>query len=233
MNSLKSDVICSQSICKVKTHSIESFECFNCLRRNFQKLKLLLKMSSKLYLDMGVFKINLDILKNLKDINSKIEKTYEYMANNELIIDLTNSGESCAQNYCQINTQLIESFECFNKSIDNNKQFKCFWPKCQFKTERKDYLAEHRLIHSNKRQFVCDFNNCNKKLNSRKSLINHKLSHLDENHFKCDFKGCNKSFKRNNNLKEHKESIHLKIRYSCDWKDCNKTFISITGRYLH
>ena len=27
VNSLKSDVICSQSICKVKTHSIESFEC--------------------------------------------------------------------------------------------------------------------------------------------------------------------------------------------------------------
>ena len=79
---------------------------------------------------------------------------------NELKIEIQNIDESCAQNYCQINTQFIESFECFNKSIDNNKQFKCFWPKCGYRTNRRDLLNTHGNIHFNKREFVCDFNNC-------------------------------------------------------------------------
>ena len=39
VNSLKSDVICSQSICKVKTHSIESFECNEEITENNKLLK--------------------------------------------------------------------------------------------------------------------------------------------------------------------------------------------------
>ena len=68
----------------------------------------------------------IDKFRQLKLINNKLEQFDNILKKNELNIDLSNSGESCAQNYCRINTQLIESFECFNKSIDNNKQFKCF-----------------------------------------------------------------------------------------------------------
>ena len=106
-------------------------------------------------------KNNLENLMKLRKIHSSLNKFQSVLNINEIIINFSESGESCAQNYCQINTQLIESFECFNKSIDNNKQFKCFWPKCGFITNIKNSLKKHFNIHSNKRQFVCNFIDCN------------------------------------------------------------------------
>ena len=78
-----------------------------------------------------LLKCKLGLLKQFESVNKSLNLIEISLKNSELDwCDLSNSGESCAQNYCRINTQLIESFECFNKSIDNNKQFKCFWPKC-------------------------------------------------------------------------------------------------------
>ena len=180
-------------------------------------------------------KYKLAIFQQLESVNKSLDSIYFILKNKELNIDLSNSGESCAQNYCQINTQLIESFECFNKSIDNNKQFKCFWPKCQFKTDHKNHLKDHRLVHLNKRQFVCDINECKKTFIQNSKLIRHKLLHNIEKErpFKCDEPGCNKSYNKKESLKLHNESVHLKIKYSCDWKDCNKTYKSKSGLIRH
>ena len=71
-------------------------------------------------------KCKLGLLQHLKSVNKRLNLIDISLKNSEVFEELSNSDESCAQNYCQINTQSIESFECFNKSIDNNKQFKCF-----------------------------------------------------------------------------------------------------------
>ena len=83
-----------------------------------------------------------------------MKKFSSILNKNEIINDFSNSGESCAQNYCQINTQLIESFECFDKNIDNNKQFKCFWPKCGKTFKYKSHLNSHKKIISFKRKKI-------------------------------------------------------------------------------
>ena len=191
-------------------------------------------MFSEFKSNIEFFKNNLVRLGKLKEINSKYDENCEYLKKSELNIDLSNSGESCAQNYCQINTQLIESFECFDKSIDNNKQFKCFWPKCQYNTNNKNTLRRHQQnIHSNERQFVCDFNECDKTYKYKERLILHRRIHHLNKLFKCDYNNCNKSYKNLINLREHKKRVHLNIRYRCDWKDCNKTFSYKSYLYSH
>ena len=60
----------------------------------------------------------------------------------KIIVNSLKSDVICSQSICKVKTHSIESFECFNKSIDNNKQFKCFWPKCQYRAKFKCILNE-------------------------------------------------------------------------------------------
>src|SRR5882757_3599257 len=58
---------------------------------------------------------------------------------------------------------------------NNDKHFKCFWPKCRFSTKYRGDLNKHKISHSNARQYKCLYNNCNKEFIYKRYLNLHKL----------------------------------------------------------
>jgi len=132
------------------------------------------KISSKIYL-------NLNKLFEIKKLNSNqikckkiLDKNYEIFNkirenNNNLISNI---------NLCKINEKYEEMNER-KESLKNSKYFKCFYPKCDYKTKRLNHLKEHKRKHSNKKCFKCDFNNCKKMFKWKYSLITHKLIHFN------------------------------------------------------
>src|SRR5882757_836930 len=115
------------------------------------------KISSKIYL-------NLNKLFEIKKLNSNqikckkiLDKNYEIFNkirenNNNLISNI---------NLCKINEKYEEINER-KESLKNSKYFKCFYPKCDYKTKYLQNLKQHKVFHSNDKCFKCDFNNCNK-----------------------------------------------------------------------
>src|ERR1700690_2392671 len=69
--------------------------------------------------------------------------------------------------------------------VNNNKQFLCFWPKCQFSAYNRFDLSKHRLIHLNERPFICSITDSRKRFKTKQNLIRHKLIHSNEKPFKC------------------------------------------------
>ncbi|CAG2103063.1 unnamed protein product [Medioppia subpectinata] len=120
------------------------------------------------------------------------------------------------------NGHLNVRFICDFKSDD---YFFCFWPKCQYKTLRKDCLTQHQLIHSEIKQFKCDFNNCNKSFKTLSNLNQHKnVIHLNVR-FICDFNECHKSFTTKEDLFRHKSCVHLNEKtFKCNEEKCDKKF---------
>ena len=81
---------------------------------------------------LNVIKSYLGCLVKLKEINSSLDKISGRLLNNER----NNCVESCAQNYCQINIELIECMD--ERQNDNNfRIIKCSWPKGNYGAKGK------------------------------------------------------------------------------------------------
>ena len=124
--------------------------------------------------------------------------------------------------------------ETSDKSIDNNKQFKCFWPKCQYITKTKSNLKVHKRTHFSENKFKCDINGCHKKYKSYNGLYNHKKYIHSKIRYSCDWKDCNKIFNYKYNLKQHKEIVHKnKPKHLCDVEGCGKVLMTKRNLILH
>ena len=134
------------------------------------------------------------------------KSSFNNINKNELNINFDNNI-----NICKINIEKNVKNET-EENVRKNNCFKCFWPKCQFKTEFYQNYKNHKLIHLNIKQFKCDFNNCNKKFRRSDQLINHKYIHSNEKNIICDFNECKKTFKNKSHLIRHKRCVHLNER---------------------
>ena len=91
----------------------------------------------------------------------------EISVGNVLNINLLNNSVIDGIKVCRSDLKIIE----FNQK---SQQFKCFWPKCQFKTNtNKNVLKIHKLIDKNERKYKC--NECNKNFIQSSSLKTHRL----------------------------------------------------------
>ena len=134
----------------------------------------------------------------------KIENKLNENINKVLLNDLIESENILLMNLK--NCKIKEN--CF----ENRKRIKCFWPKCQFKTECQSELERHKSMHFNKNQFKCDFDNCYKTFKRRKHLNCHQLNHSNIKKYICDWNECNKNFKNKSLLIRHKRCVHLNER---------------------
>ena len=82
----------------------------------------------------------------------------------------------------------------------------------------KNYLSEHKKVHSEKDKFKCNL--CFKTFSSNKVLKRHLRIHTGEKPFKCEF--CDKTFGGASNLSEHRTLHTGRLPYLC--KGCNKRF---------
>lgn len=158
--------------------------------------------------------------------------------------------------------KMCKTIDRFNE-CENNKLFKCFWPKCKYTAVLRTHLNEHISIHSNpnERPFICDVKYCNKKFKTKRDLYKHKYRHQrslnnkcqDNNEcnqtssqlsniksniktqkrFKCDFNSCEKSFHWFSDLNVHKLRHSRQKSFKCDFDLCEKTFIRNYDLNLH
>ncbi|XP_054154591.1 zinc finger protein 419-like [Oppia nitens] len=125
--------------------------------------------------------------------------------------------------------KITDNSDCYdnnnNTSMDNNKQFKCFWPKCR-------YLKQHkRTNHLNIKPFKCDVDNCGKQFAIKSQLLRHQRKHTGIKPFKCNVNECNKCFLT---LRQHKRTNHLNIKpFKCDVDNCDKQFAFISELLKH
>ncbi|XP_054154585.1 zinc finger protein 578-like, partial [Oppia nitens] len=144
-----------------------------------------------------------------------------------------------------------------NTRVDNNRQFRCFWPKCRYKTYIENNLFIHQLMHSSIKQFefriidafiVLIGSQTDNNVKCESDLVNHKLIHSSHKPFKCN--DCNKTFKSQSSvnchiscgkyfanlkhLRHHKRYIHLSIKpFKCDVDNCGKQIATKSGLSLH
>ncbi|CAG2116368.1 unnamed protein product, partial [Medioppia subpectinata] len=114
------------------------------------------------------------------------------------------------------------------------KGMHCFWPKCQFKTNKQRYLKTHLLIHSEKR-FNCDFNNCHKSYKHRSELSKHKnIVHLNRGkEMHCFWPKCQYKTRESKKFTAH-QSMHLNVKqFKCDFNNCNKSFTQFSNLQTH
>ena len=165
----------------------------------------------------------------------------EIDVNKHIVIHSNETQFVCDFNECnktfKLNSTLIQHKRTHFKTEDN-KIFKCFWPKCYFKAHSKGQLNQHFAKHSNERQFVCDYFECNYSTKNKRWLDEHKLGHSIERPFICDFKDCNKTFKYTSNLNRHKRRHNEKKSFKCDFKDCDKSYPFLDSlkshqKYIH
>ena len=123
---------------------MSSIECYS---EKLSKISLKLKQLNE------IKKLNLDLIKCKKILNKNDYNLSELRkCENNLISNLK---------LCKISA----NYEVLNERkemIKNDKYFKCFWPKCEYKTKYLSQLNEHKVKHSIEKCFKCDFNNCNK-----------------------------------------------------------------------
>ena len=126
---------------------------------------------------------------------------------------------------CRSDVNIIES-------IEKTNELKCFWPKCQFKTQFENDIKKHQMIHTNEKNFEC--NECQKQFRLFSQLKVHQLIHSNERQFVCDWSECGKQFKRKSSLIQHKRIVHLKEkRFECDYNDCGKKFFRKSNLNKH
>src|SRR5882757_4420631 len=123
---------------------MSSIECYS---EKLSKISLKLKQLNE------IKKLNLDLTKCKKILNKNDYNLSELRkCENNLISNLK---------LCKISA----NYEVLNERkemIKNDKYFKCFWPKCEYKAKHFWELNRHKLKHSNEKCFKCDFTNCNK-----------------------------------------------------------------------
>ena len=175
-------------------------------------------MSSYLLNILSQFKSFSD---NLSSILEELNKSVENVLNLNLINNLVEIK------VCRSDLKIIK----FNQK---SHQFKCFWPKFQFKANKESELKTHKLIHKNEKQFKC--NECNKELSQKRGLQLHKTIHSNQRKYKCN--ECNKRLTQSSSLKTHRLIDLNKREFVCDWSECGKRYktkASLTNhkRFVH
>ena len=133
-------------------------------------------MSSKMLSQM---KCGFNSLKSLCKSFDKIKSIFTQ--NNSVLCEAIECQINCYLdmnftidlNLCKISHKMLSNHNTINTL---NTYYRCFWPKCLYKTSIKTNLISHQLIHSSIKQFKCDFNNCNKVYTSKCALFSHKTS---------------------------------------------------------
>lgn len=87
-----------------------------------------------------------------------------------------------------------------SKTID--KDFACDYSGCDFQTNHKTSLDEHRVRHSNERNFVCTRIGCEKRFKVKKDLSDHMKTH-EIKKYCCPRKGCYRRFMKPSKLRQH------------------------------
>ncbi|CAG2170271.1 unnamed protein product [Oppiella nova] len=113
-------------------------------------------------------------------------------------------------------SDLINAFNHNTINILNAYQyFHCFWPKCQFKTSRRNHFNRH--------------NECRKQFTTKRHLLQHKSAvHLNEKRLKCNEDNCGKCFAQNSYLIAHKRT---QKPFVCHFTDCDK--LSFAFKYMN
>ena len=217
VNSLKSDVICSQSICEVKTHSIESFECNEEITENN-------KLSEKQNPNTGgkgrdVWRPDLrpkgpgltpggpDLTPRGPDLTSKVPSVKQY---------------KCCWTGCGFTTEIKSNFDEHFRNHTKNWPFVCNFNVCDQRFPRKCQLDKHKLTHKGESTFKCDLQDCDSSFSIEANLNQHKLKHQKLKQFFCNYKNCGKKFVQKSHLIEHQRK-HIRddpIIYKCDYQDC-------------
>ena len=118
------------------------------------------------------------------------------------------------------------------ESNQKSQQYKCFWPKCHYKTNTKQQLEKHQSIDSNERKYICI--ECNKCFKRSEYLKNHRLIDSNERQFVCDWSQCGKRFNTRPSLRQHKLFVHLKERkFEFDYNNCEKKFFNKFNLEIH
>src|ERR1700712_4686348 len=77
-----------------------------------------------------------------------LQKKFTERAKSVLNLDLINNTVINEIKICRSDGNIIES-------TNDSKDWKCFRPKCGFKTKYRIQLKTHQMIHSNERPFKC------------------------------------------------------------------------------
>ncbi len=125
--------------------------------------------------------IKLIELKKINNNLSSLQKKFNTSVDNVLNFDLIYKSIIDSIKMCRIEMKTI----CFKQK---SKKFKCFWPKCLYKTKTKQSIERHNFIHKNVKPFKC--NECDHRF-KRSYLSKHKRCvHLKERNFKCNYDNC-------------------------------------------
>src|SRR5260370_18884676 len=109
-----------------------------CYSEKLSKISLKLKQLNE------IKKLNLDLIKCKKILNKNDYNLFELRkCENNLISNLK---------LCKIsaNCEVLDERE---ESVKNDKYFKCFYPKCEYKTKYLHHLKVHKVFHSNEKYF--------------------------------------------------------------------------------
>ena len=99
---------------------------------------------------------------------------------------------------------------------------------CGRKFARKDYLTEHRRIHSHERPYLCV--KCGRSFASSSNLRTHLNTHTDERRYQCE--QCGKLFRRRCGKAEHIRHVHEKVKaHRCTC--CPRAYTTLKGLKVH
>ena len=126
---------------------------------------------------------------------------------------------------CPICGRMFRSVKLHMK-LHRQPSFEC--PDCGRLFARRDYMTEHRRIHSDDRPYLCV--DCGHSFATAGTLRVHRRSHSDERRYRCD--QCGKGFRRSSHRNEHVRCVHEGVRpYRCP--RCPRAFSTSNGLKMH
>ncbi|WKT48784.1 Zinc finger C2H2-type [Fusarium oxysporum f. sp. vasinfectum] len=110
--------------------------------------------------------------------------------------------------------------DAVDKAYWDQKSLKC--PYCVYVCRVAADMEKHVATHTGERNHKCDYPDCSFKTASSSNLARHKRTHTGERNHKCDYPGCTFTSISSSNLTVHKRQQHTKEKpHKCDWPGCD------------
>src|SRR6266446_770951 len=124
---------------------------------NYENIShLMRRIKSGSLLSQNINKVFIDLNKCKNILNNNFINIYQKSSSsdssNNMIENILNINK-----FCKIIDENV--LKCNDFCSEDNKYFKCFWPKCEFKSMFNSMLESHHKTHINNNIYKCDYNN--------------------------------------------------------------------------